>query len=115
TPSGTVTFKDGTTTLGTGTLSSGQATFSTTSLSGGAHSITAVYGGDGSFNTSTSAAVTQTVNTASTTTTLSSDFNPSVFGQPVTFTAAVTSSAGTATGTVTFKEGATTLGTGTLN
>ncbi|HEX3085245.1 MAG TPA: Ig-like domain repeat protein, partial [Pyrinomonadaceae bacterium] len=50
-----------------------------------------------------------------TTTTLASDNNPSTYGQTVTFTATVSSSAGTPTGTVTFKDGATILGTGTLN
>jgi hypothetical protein len=48
----------------------------------------------------------------STATTLGSSANPSAAGQPVTFTATVTpTSAGTPTGTVTFKDGATTLGT----
>src|SRR5437016_14236730 len=61
-PSGTVTFLDGTTTLGTGTLSSGTATFTTSALAVGSHSITASYGGDASFNGSTSAVLTQTVN-----------------------------------------------------
>src|SRR5262245_42906037 len=38
TPNGTVTFKDGATTLATITLTSGVATFSTSTLSAGAHS-----------------------------------------------------------------------------
>src|SRR5206468_1131662 len=63
TPGGTVTFKEGATTLGTGTLnSSGQATFTASSLSSGAHSITAEFGGNDSFNASTSAALAQSVN-----------------------------------------------------
>jgi len=45
----------------------------------------------------------------------SSSQNPSTYGTPVTFTAAVTSSAGTPTGKVTFKSGKTTLGTATLS
>jgi autotransporter-associated beta strand protein len=123
-PTGTVTFMDGTTTLGTATLSStGIATFTTsttTPLSAGTHTITAVYGGDTNFTASTSAPLTQTVSAAASTTmiTLSSSANPSVFGQPVTFTATVTAVApatGTPTGTVTFSEGTTTLGTGILN
>jgi hypothetical protein len=61
TPTGTVTFKDGAVTLGTGTLSGGVATFSTSLLTAGAHSITAVYGGDSNFNGSTSSAITQNV------------------------------------------------------
>ncbi len=61
TPSGTVTFLDGTTTLGTGTLSSGVATYAATALATGSHSITAQYGGDANFTASTSSAVTVTV------------------------------------------------------
>lgn len=59
---GTVTFKDGVTTLGTQALSGGTATFNTTSLAAGSHSITAEYSGDGTFNGSTSNAVSTTVN-----------------------------------------------------
>src|SRR5439155_203068 len=98
--------------------SSGQATFSTSSLSVVSHSITAVYGGDGNFFTSTSSALSQTVNQASSSTALSSSANPSVFGQSVTFTATVSAVGpgnGTPTGTVTFKDGATALATNNLS
>jgi hypothetical protein len=61
TATGTVTFKDGNTILGIGTVRGGQATFNTSSLSKGTHSITAVYGGDSSFNGSTSAMLSQTI------------------------------------------------------
>ena len=61
TPSGSITFLDGTSTLGTGTLSGGSATFQTSSLAAGVHSITISYAGDSSFNASTSQALTQTV------------------------------------------------------
>jgi hypothetical protein len=115
TPAGTVTFKDGYTTLGTGSLVNGKATFTTSSLSVASHSITGVYGGATNFNGSTSAALTQTVKQATTSTTMASSLNPSTFGKSVTFTATVTSSGGTPTGTVTFKDGSTTLGTGTLS
>ena len=64
TPTGSVTFKDGTTTLGSGPLSSGKATFKTTTLSVGSHSITAVYAGSSYFVTSTSSVLTQTVKQA---------------------------------------------------
>ena len=63
---GTVTFKDGSTTLGTGTLASGTATYSTAALTAGSHSITAVYGGNSSYATSTSSVVTVTVAAAQT-------------------------------------------------
>ena len=53
---------------------------------------------------------------ATTTTTLTSSSNPANFGAPVTFTAIVTTTGSTApTGTVTFNNGTTALGTGTLS
>jgi hypothetical protein len=116
TPTGTVTFMDGAATLGTGTLSAGVATFSISTLSVTTHSITAVYGGNANFAGSTSAILSQVVNQASTTTTVTSSANPSSFNQSVTFTATVTgANGGTPSGTVTFKDGVTTLGTGTLS
>ena len=119
TATGTVTFKEGATTLGTGTLNgSGVATFTTSTLSVASHSITAEYGGDGNFNTSTSSALTQVVQKSDTSTALSSSVNPSTFGQSVTFTATVTATApgtGTPAGSVEFFDGATSLGTSTLN
>lgn len=60
-PTGAVTFKDGSATLGTAALSAGTATLSTSSLARGSHKITAIYNGDGSFAGSTSPALTQTV------------------------------------------------------
>src|SRR5207249_4942881 len=63
-----------------------------------------------------SGSATLTVSRASTTTALSATPNPSYLGEPVTFTATVTSSSGAiATGTVSFVQGRTTLGTGTLD
>ncbi len=53
-PTGTITFKDGATTLGAVALSGGTASFSTSGLSSGAHSITASYGGDSSNQVSIS-------------------------------------------------------------
>jgi hypothetical protein len=55
TPTGTVTFQDGATTLGTATLSgSGTATLATKSLGNGSHSLQAVYGGDSHLSGSSS-------------------------------------------------------------
>jgi Bacterial Ig-like domain (group 3)/FG-GAP-like repeat len=67
-PTGMVNFLDGTTSLGTGTLSSGKATFQTSALAAGMHRITIAYGGDSSFNSSTSTQLSQTVDTPGTTT-----------------------------------------------
>ena len=64
----------------------------------------------------TSTAQTFTVNKASTSIAVMSSATSSVYGNSVTFTATVTPAAGgPPTGTVTFKDGAATLGTGTLN
>src|SRR4029079_1551996 len=70
--------------------------------------------GDATYATS-SDTDTQTVNKAASSTTLTSAPDPSTFGQSVTLTATVTGAQGTPTGTVTFLDGATSLGTGTLN
>lgn len=116
TPTGTVTFKDGTSNLGTGVLSSATATLATSALAVGTHTITAVYGGDITFSESTSSTLSQTVSKASTSTTLSSSGNPGATGHTVTFTAKVrTAGVGVPTGSVTFKNGTTSLGTVALN
>jgi hypothetical protein len=60
-PTGTVTFKDGTTVLGTGPVSGGHASFTISTLALGSHAITAAYSGDGSNTPSTSAVLNQSV------------------------------------------------------
>jgi uncharacterized repeat protein (TIGR03803 family) len=112
----TVTFMKGTKVLGTGTLSGGSASFTTSTLPVGTNAITAVYGGDSNLVGSTSKAVSQVVNKATTATNLASSLNPSNFGQAVTFTASVTPQfGGTVTGSVTFYDGATALKTMALS
>jgi uncharacterized repeat protein (TIGR03803 family) len=59
-PTGSATFKDGSTSLGTVALSGGVAKYSTATLTAGTHSISAVYGGSTTFAGST-ATLTQTV------------------------------------------------------
>jgi hypothetical protein len=108
TPSGTVTYSEGSVLLGTGTLSSGQATFTTSGLAPGAHTIVMRYLGDTEFIVS-SLAMTQTVNRATSTTSLVSSTNPAVLGTSVTFTSTVSAVApgsGTPDGTIEFKDGA---------
>jgi len=103
TPTGTVTVSDGTqncsasVALGSCSIAFGLA---------GGRSVTASYAGDGSFAASASTGVSQTVNPASTTTTITSDApDPSVAGVgfPVTFS--VTSTGGAPTGNVTVSDG----------
>jgi Bacterial Ig-like domain (group 3)/FG-GAP-like repeat len=110
-----VTFKDGTATLASVPLAVGVATYTTSSLKKGSHAIKATYAGDATFKSS-SGTLTQVVNLYPSTTTVSSSLNPSTYGQSVTLTATVTSTApSAAAGTVTFKNGTTSLGTATLN
>jgi hypothetical protein len=61
TPTGTVSFYDGTNLLSTAPITNGSATYTPSGLAGGAHNITAVYSGDANFTTSTSSAVVETV------------------------------------------------------
>ena len=115
---GTVNFLDGATTIGSGTITAGVATYSTTTLTQGPHTITAVYVGDTNYATSTSTAITQTVNAstkAATSTVVVSTVNPSVYGNTAGFNATVTSTTpGNFTGTVSYYDGATLLGSGPI-
>jgi hypothetical protein len=119
TPTGTVTFLDGATTLGTGSLASGTASF-TGSLTAGMHSITASYGGNTSFSASVSAADNLTVSGAPTlavtTTQLTATPTTASAGTTIAFKASVSETAGTSTptGTVTFSDGTTSIGSGNL-
>jgi X-X-X-Leu-X-X-Gly heptad repeat protein len=85
-------------------------------VSGSPHTIKAVYTNvDGGFGGS-SGTLSQIVNPAPTSTTVTSSVNPSIFGQSVTFTAKVVNASGagistaTPTGSVQFMDGASVLG-----
>lgn len=70
TPTGTVTFKSGSTTLGTASLgTNGSATYSTKTLAVGTDQITASYSGDSTFQASSSGTLYQVVSSTGTTTT----------------------------------------------
>jgi hypothetical protein len=118
TPTGTVTFKEGLVTLGTSALdSTGHATF-TRELVAGAHTLSASYSGDVNFTTADAEGITQTVNPAAAATTVTSSANPSPLGQPLTLTLVVRPSPpieAIPTGTVTLRDGATMLGTASLD
>jgi hypothetical protein len=114
-PGGSVNFFEGATNIGTQSLNASGIATLTAALATGSHSLTASYAGSSSYLSSLSAPVTQTVNKASTSTSVSSSRNPAAAGQIATFTAVVTSAGGIPTGTVTFRDGAVTLGPGTLN
>jgi hypothetical protein len=108
TPTGTVTFKDGTVVLGTVAVGpGGTAALTTRFAAAGGHAITATYNGDSNFDASRQF-ITEQVNVPTTrkatTTALLASANPVVVGRAVTFTATVRGPAGTGTptGTVTF-------------
>jgi hypothetical protein len=113
TPTGTVTFKDGTTTLGTATLASGAATYKTSALTVGTHALSVSYTGDSVFGAATSTTQNLVVSLATPTVTLTAPATALV-GASVSLSVAVAGTPGTPTGTVTFKDGTTTLGTATL-
>ncbi len=120
TPTGTVTFMDGSNVLGTGAVNyNGIAMLTTTAIPTGSNAIDAAYSGDSDFTASTSSSLSQTVHQSATTTALNANPTTTIkFGQAVTFTAtmaAVAPGSGTPTGTVTFEDGAAVLGTGSLS
>ena len=105
-------FLDGKVSLAVGAIIAGAASITTSTLFVGTHPITAVYSGDTNYYGASSAVLSEVVNKVSTAVTLISSLNPSTFGNAVTLTATI--SAG-ATGTVTFHDGTTALGTGIIN
>ena len=119
TPTGKIEFLDGGTAIAgcggaTGqSLTGPSATCQVTYAAVGSHIITVKYLGDTNYTTSpTSGSITQVVNQAATTTALVASANPSVSGQQVTYTATVSVTAlvcGTPTGTVTFRDGVSTI------
>jgi parallel beta-helix repeat protein len=116
-PTGSVTFMDGATPLGSATLSASEvARFSTSSLATGSHNVTAMYGGSTNDNKSTSNTVVQIVNLNTATLSLTSSLNPADIGQSVTFTATASGiMPGATPDTVTFYDGANSIGSSPLN
>ncbi len=116
TPTGMVTFEDNGTVIGQVPLnSSGIAAVSAT-LIPGSHNLVATYASDTVFAAS-SASVVQVIQNG-TSINVTSSANPASFGQSILFDAAVSptnGAPGIPTGSVTFKEGTTVLGTVALN
>lgn len=111
TPTGTLQpMENGVPAGGAVPLVGGQGTVSTMSLGAGPHSISLFYSGNSSYNSATSNMISQLILQADTSSAVASSLNPSALGQPVTFTATITSqSSGSITGTVAFKDGANVL------
>ena len=108
---GTVTFYDsGSTIAGCTSLSpsiKGNARCPVRYGSTGSHSITASYSGDSNYEASTSPALSETVDPASTATTLRASANPATVGKTVTYTATVRPAPDG--GTVTFYDSGSTI------
>ncbi|MFM2106097.1 MAG: hypothetical protein RL338_1129 [Chloroflexota bacterium] len=115
---GTVALSDGTTSLGScslpGSDPANACVITVASLSAGARTLVARYGGDATHAPSVGS-TTQTVAKAGTTTALSSSPNPSTYGGTVTFTVRVTTADGSvASGAVAVSDGGVALARCTL-
>ena len=126
TPTGTVQFQVDGVNFGspvsvTSAGSVATASFSTSALALGTHAVMASYSGDNNFANSASGSLTQAVNKAATSATLISSSGSSLTGQSVTFTVTVSitspgsNAVANPTGTVTFSDGSTSIGQGTLS
>jgi len=116
TPTGTVSFYDGSTSIGTGVLNgSGTALLNTSLLVVGQHNLTAQYPGDFNFDASASDVLVQTITGDPTSTSLGVTPNPASAFAPVTLSSTVISQYGTPTGSVSFTANGTALATAALN
>jgi hypothetical protein len=109
---GGVTFLENGASMGASQLSGATGTFAIATLAVGAHTITAVYGGDGNNAGATSPAVTQTVNKATTLTRVSAPTASGLAAASVTFTATVVPA--DASGSVQFLDNGKAIGSGVL-
>ncbi len=92
---GTVVFQDGGSTVATVSIGGNKAAYSAKYSSVGTHSMTATYSGDNNNSGSGSTALVEQINKGfASTTALTTSGSPSLAGQPVTFTAMVTSTHG---------------------
>jgi Bacterial Ig-like domain (group 3)/PASTA domain/FG-GAP-like repeat len=107
TPSGSVNFLDGNTSLGTGAVSGGVATFTSSSLAVGTHSLTAKYSGDTTFSGSTSNVVSLVVAGSSNVSV------PNVVGLTQAAAATAITNAGLMVGTIT-QQSSTTMPSGVV-
>ncbi len=115
-PTGAVTFTDGSTSLGTANVDlAGNASLSIASLSIGDHIITVNYAGDLTHTAATPSSLIQRVQ-QTTATALTSSANPVIVGAPLRLVANVTGGSGASvTGTVSFTDGGTLLGSSTID
>lgn len=113
TPTGTVTFLDGTRRLGTAAVVAGSVTLDTTFTVSGIHTITAQYSGDSAFLPSSAQIPLQVTGLL---TTLSLAVPPDAApGATTILTATITSPGGLPTGDIAFLDGNTVLGSAPLD
>ncbi|WP_024511771.1 Ig-like domain repeat protein [Bradyrhizobium sp. ARR65] len=105
TPTGSVTFDFGDGTAVTVALAGGVASTPHTYAAAGNFTVTASYGGGTSYLARSTTISQNVANPSSSSTALTSTPDPSSVGQSVTFTATVTGSGGTPSGTVSFSFG----------
>jgi hypothetical protein len=116
TPTGTVNILANGTVIGSANLNAGTATFTDSALAAGSYSITAVYLGDANNAGSTSATVNETVGTIPTTTSLGTSATSGSDPQVILVASVLNNDTGpVATGTVTFNNGTTEIGSATLD
>jgi hypothetical protein len=116
TPTGSVNFLVNGTVVGTTALSGGKATYTDSTLLVGTYSITAQYLGDTNDSTSVSTATSLTVTTIPTTTVITSGITTGANPQVILVAAVLDNGAGPVpTGTVTFYNGNTVLGSATVD
>jgi hypothetical protein len=115
-PTGSVNFLANGVVVGTSTLSGGTATFTDSTLPAGSYTMTAEYLGNATEATSTSPNVSETISIIPTTTVLGTAATTGTNPQVVLVAAVINNGTGPEpTGTVTFYNGTTSLGTATLN
>jgi len=111
---GTVTFYNNQTNIGSAAVSAGVATLTTSFAAGGTATVSAIYSGNSNYLTSTSNSITLNVSgPLATTTNLRSSTLSTAIGDSVPLTATLTPA--TATGTVTFYNGSTLIGSANVN
>jgi sugar lactone lactonase YvrE len=116
TPTGSVNFLVNGTVVGTTALNGGKATYTDSTLLVGTYSITAQYLGDTNDSTSVSAATSETVTTIPTTTVITSGITTGANPQVILVAAVLDNGTGPVpTGTVTFYNGNTVLGSATVD
>lgn len=109
-PSGNVTIDDGAMSIGQVQLNAqGVATFSTSTLAVGAHSLTAVYAGNGNYDPSTSSALQHMVVLATTSLTLAGPSAPVNAGSTFVATSTLSSNGVAPTGVLALRNGSATI------